>query len=138
MKVEKLDHVAIRVKNLKEATKFFSEVFGMDFAQLGETPAADARSVIEPMGVEIVEPLTLDGATAKAIEKSGEGLSVLSLKVTNLDEAHAEMKAHGVRLVSKIENAGPYRAFIYHPKDTYGVMIELIEYKDKHPLAALK
>jgi methylmalonyl-CoA/ethylmalonyl-CoA epimerase len=138
VKVEKLDHIAIRVKNLKEANKFFAEVFGMEFIQLGEIADADARSSIESMGVEIIEPLTPNGVTAKAIEKGGEGLSLLSLKVTNIDEAAAEMKARGIRLVGKVENPGLSRAFIYHPKDTYGVMIELIEYKDKHPLAAMK
>ncbi len=138
MKVAKLDHVAIRVKNLKEASKFFSELFGMEFTQLGEIPAMDVRSSIDPMGIELIEPLTPDGITAKTIEKAGEGLSLLSLKVTNLDEAAAEMKSHGIRIIGKIENPGVMRALIFHPKDTYGVMIELIEYKEKHPIASLK
>jgi methylmalonyl-CoA/ethylmalonyl-CoA epimerase len=138
MKVERIDHIAIRVKNLKEANKFFAEVFGMEFAQLGEIPAMDARSSIEPLGIEIVEPLSPNGPMAKSIEKAGEGLSLLSLKVDNLDEVAAVMKARGIRQIGKVER--PHigrRAFIYHPKDTYGVMIELIEYKDKHPIAAM-
>ena len=133
MKVERIDHVAIRVKNMKEACKLFSDLFGMQFTELGEIKDVDARSSIDSLGVEIIEPLTPDGVTAKALERAGEGLSLLSLKVTNLDEAADEMKSRGIRQVGKMDGGG-LRATIYHPKDTYGVMIELIEYKDKHPI----
>lgn len=133
MKVEKIDHIAIRVKNMKEACKFFSELFGMEFTELGEIKDMDARSSVEPLGVEIIEPLTPNGVTAKTLEHAGEGLSLLSLKVSNLDEAAAEMKSRGIRQVGKMDRAG-LRVVVYHPKDTYGVMIELIEYKDKHPM----
>ena len=133
MKVEKIDHIAIRVKNMKEACKFFSELFGMKFTELGEIKDMDARSSVEPLGVEIIEPLTPDGVTARTLERDGEGLSLLSLKVADLDEAAAEMKSRGIRQVAKMDRAG-LRVAVFHPKDTYGVMIELMEYETKHPM----
>jgi hypothetical protein len=48
------------------------------------------------------------------------------------------MKLHGIRLVGKVEKPKMgRRAFIYHPKDTYGVMIKLGEYREKHRIAAM-
>jgi len=135
MKIERIDHVAIRVKNMREACKFFSEVFGLEFTEIGENKEMDVRSSINALGIEVVEPLTPGGVTAKSIESGGEGLALLSLKVANIDEAAAEMRARGIKEVGKMERAG-VKVRIYHPKDTYGVMIELIEYKDKHPLLA--
>jgi len=132
MKIEKIDHIAILVKDLNKAEKFFSDLFQMKFTILGEIKEVDARSMMEPSGIEIIEPLTPDGPTAKTLERRGEGLTLISLKVSNLDEGMAEMKARGIRLVAeKHENV---RLALYHPKDTYGVMIELIEYETEHPL----
>jgi len=132
MKIEKIDHVAILVKDLSKAEKFFSDLFEMEFAKLGEVEEVDARSMMEASGIEILEPLTPDGPTSKTLENRGEGLTLISLKVPNLEEAMAEMKAKGIRLVA--ERHEDVRLAVYHPKDTYGVMIELIEYNAEHPL----
>jgi methylmalonyl-CoA/ethylmalonyl-CoA epimerase len=132
MKIEKIDHVAILVKDLNKAEKFFSDLFETRFSSLGEVKEVDARSMMEPFGIEIIEPLTPDGPTAKNLERRGEGLTLISLKVPNLDEAMAEMKAKGIRLVA--ERHEDVRLAIYHPKDLCGVMIELIEYDAEHPL----
>lgn len=132
MKIEKIDHVAILVEDLNKAEKFFSDLFEMKFAKLGEVKEVDARSMMESSGIEIIEPLTPDGPTAKNLERRGEGLTLISLKVHNLDEAMAEMKARGIRLVA--ERHEDVRLAVYHPKDTCGVMIELIEYDAEHPL----
>ena len=135
MKIEKIDHIVIGVKDLKKATEFFADLLGTEFTNVGEFKELDVRSCIEPLGIEIVEPLTPDGTTAKAIERRGEGVTLLSLKVPNLEEAIAEMKIRGIRQVRTVEY-GNWKAALFHPADTYGVMIELTEYKQKHTLAA--
>ena len=47
----------------------------------------------------------------------------------------AEMEAKGVRKTYQVEfpGHGKLRAAFFHPKDTFGVMIELIEYETEHP-----
>ncbi len=81
-----------------------------------------------PLGIGIAEPLTPDAALAKVIERRGEGLSVLSLKVANLEEAISEMKSRGIRQIGSQEHSN-IRAAMFHPADAFGVMIELIEHK---------
>jgi len=133
MKVEKISQVAILVKDLEKASKFFADLLETEFTKLGEFEEWDANSLISPLRVELIEPLTTDGPTSKVIERRGEGLSFLSLKVTNIEEAVAEMKSRGIRLIRRVERSS-FRGATFHPKDTYGVMIELLEYKAKHPL----
>ena len=53
----------------------------------------------------------------------------------NLEEVMAEMKSRGIKLVREQRNENMSIA-VYHPKDTFGVMIELIGYKSKHPLVS--
>lgn len=132
MKVEKIDHIAINVRNLEKATIFFANLLGTTFSKPAEFEEIDIRSSMDPLGIELVEPLAPDGVTAKTIERRGEGLSLLSLKVPNLEEAISEMESRGIRPVARMER-GKMKIAIFHPNDTYGVMIELIEYETEHP-----
>ena len=136
MKVEKIDHVMIFVRDLERARKFFADLLDTEFSEPVKVKEADAISSMDPLGLELVTPLTPDGVSAKAMERRGEGLALLSLKVPNIDEAIAEMKSKGIRLVAWVERA-EMKAAIFHPKDTYGMMIELTEYKAKHPVPTL-
>ena len=136
MKVEKINHVMIYVRDLEGARKFFADLLDTEFSEPIKIKEADAISSMDPLGLELVTPLTPDGVSARAMERRGEGLALLSLKVPNIDEAIAEMKSRGIRLVAWIERP-KMKAAIFHPKDTYGMMIELTEYKVKHPVPTL-
>jgi len=138
MKIEKIDHVAIRVKDVDKARKFFSEAFGCDFKSLGNSPELDIKSIMDTHGIELVEPYSEDGPNARMLAKYGEGLTLLSLKVPDLDQAVEHVKKMGVR-VTAVVKTGDMRMAILHPKDTFGVQIELIEYPGEHPaLSAIK
>ncbi len=127
MKFEKIDHVGIMVKDLEKASKFFAELFDTEFNIRDIDTESDIRaSMSHPINIELVTPLKQDGEAAKALEHRGEGLTMLSLKVPNLEEAIANMESHGVRLLRREELPEAKMAF-FHPKDLYGVMIELIE-----------
>lgn len=132
MKIECIDHVAINVKDLDKAREVFSNLFGMKFSPVVESQEIDVVSTIEANGIELVAPYLPDGPTAKAIRNRGEGLSLISLKVVNIDEAMAEMKSRGIRLVSTLQDK-TLKAALYHPGDMFGVMIELVTYDKEHP-----
>ncbi len=123
MKVDRVSHVAILVKDLEKTSKFFGELFNTKFTGPTELKEADVKTMASPIGIEIVSPLTPDGPTSKTLERRGEGLAMLAIRVANLDQAMADMQKHGVRLLGK---ATP-KAAQYHPRDLHGVMIELIE-----------
>ncbi len=121
MKIEKIGYVTIRVKDLEEAGKVFADLFDMEFTSHGENPQLDIRNLISPF-IELITPLTPDGPVARTLEKSGEGVALVSFKVANIEEAVAEMKSKGIRQIWHREK----RALV-HPKDLYGVMVELVE-----------
>ena len=136
MKLEKIDHIAILVQDLDKAKDFFSDLFEIEFSIIGKL--GDVRSIMDPSGIEIIEPVDPDGPAAKALKKRGQGFYVLSLKVANRDEAIAKMKSKGVRVIEQFER-GKAKVALFHPKDTYGIMIEFIEYESEHPcVTALK
>ena len=123
MKVEKINSVAIMVKDLEKSSKFFGDLLGTEFSGLNEERNTDVKTLNSPLGIMLVTPLSPDGPSAKAIESRGEGMALLILKVSNLKEAVADMESHGVRCI-----VGPSaKSAIFHPTDLHGVMIELVE-----------
>ena len=126
MKVEKIHHVSIMVKDLEKAGKFLGDLFGTEFSGPHESKELDVRFLTSPLGINLVIPLSPDGPSARALDRRGEGVSMLVLSVPNLKEAIADMESHGVRLVGR-EDRPSAKTAVFHPKDLYGVLIELME-----------
>jgi len=125
MKIENIDHVTIYVRDLEKAKQFFSQLLDSEFADIVEGEVLNLRRSMGPAGIELIEPLTPDGPVARTIEKKGEGLHLVSLKVSDFDKAVAEMESRGVRVAANIGRPGA-RLALFHPKDTYGVMLEFV------------
>ena len=133
MKVNKLDHISIAVKNLDEARKIWEPILGKsepDDQYIDESEKIRvARYTLGQVGFELMESTTPDGDVAKFIKKRGEGVMVISLNVNNTQEAMDELKAKDYPFVG---GARPFRdcefAFV-HPKAVNGVLLELIDYK---------
>lgn len=125
MKIQKIHHVSIMVKDLEKAGKLYSDLFGIKFKGPYEQKALDVRVLSSSIGINLVAPLTPDGPSAKTLERRGEGLSMLVLNVPNIEQAVADMSRRGVRLVGREERTTAKTA-TFHPKDLHGVFIELI------------
>ncbi len=131
MKVEKIDHIHIYVKDLGAATSLFSRIMGTTFSAPITLDKFGLRSTLEPLGLELIGATTPEGPVGRAIAKKGEGLAAISLKVPDIEEAKKELLAMGLRLVSELETGGLKEAQ-FHPADAHGVMIELCEYDEVH------
>jgi methylmalonyl-CoA/ethylmalonyl-CoA epimerase len=133
MKINKLDHICIAVRNLEAAKKIWEPILGKnepDDAYIDEPEKIKvARYWVGGVGFELMESLTPDGDVAKFIDKRGEGVMLVSLNVDNTRDAMAELKARDYPFIG---GARPFRdsefAFI-HPKSVNGVLLELIDYK---------
>ena len=120
MKVEKIHHVALMVEDLEKAQKLYSDLFG-EFSGPNESKETDVKNYFSPLGIELVTPLTPDGPSARLLQSKGQGIIMLVLQVPNIEEAIADMEAHGVRCVAKSASSANF-----HPKDTHGTMIRLV------------
>ncbi|GAI26160.1 unnamed protein product [marine sediment metagenome] len=135
MKVNKIDHICIAVKNLEEARKVWEPILGKPQP---DDPYVDepekirvARYWLGEVGFELMESTSPDGDVAKFIERRGEGVMIISFNVDNTREAIDELTAKDYPFIG---GARPFRdcefAFI-HPKAVNGVLLELIDYKWK-------
>lgn len=134
MKVLKVDHIGIVVKDLAESLKFYADALGMEATGTEVVPEQKVKVAFLPCGdseLELMEPTDPDGPVAKFIEKRGEGLQHIALRVDDLEEALAMMQEKGLRLIDERPRygAGGARIAFLHPKATNGVLLELTERK---------
>lgn len=128
MRVEKIDHVHIFVKDLEGAMKFFSDIMGTKFiGPIDRRPERQCRYAFDNMGLELVSPTSPDDPWAPIMKKQGEGIFSLGLKVTDIDEAVTELEAKGLKLDRRGE-IPDIKYAIFHPEGARGVRLELVQY----------
>jgi len=137
MKIEKMEVVGIDVQDIEKAARLFEDLLGIKFRHCrfgvdvkprsAETQAPDPaapdlnsiRLAIDPTGyLELVQT----GAAS-----TREGFRNVHFKVTDIEEAKAEMKQKGIRLIAD-SHIGGLREAIFHPDDLHGVRLCLVQY----------
>lgn len=135
MKVLKIDHLGIAVHSIDEAKRLFQDTLGLSFEGAETVAEQKVTTAFFPVGdseVELLESTAPDGPIAKYLEKRGEGVQHIAFRVENLEEALAELKEKGIRLIDEKprKGAGGAKIAFLHPKSTHGVLIELSERED--------
>ncbi len=135
MKVLKIDHLGIAVHSIEEAKKLFQDTLGLKFEGSETVAEQKVTTAFFPVGdseVELLESTAPDGPIAKYLEKRGEGIQHIAFRVENIEEALAELKEKGIRLIDEKPRmgAGGAKIAFLHPKSTHGVLIELSERED--------
>lgn len=132
MKPTIVDHIGIAVKSIEESLKFWEDAMGIKchgVEEVAEQKVKTAFLPLEDTEIELLEPTSADSPVAKFIEAKGEGIHHLAIRVENLEEALAELKAKGIRLIDEKPRCGAGGAKIafLHPKATGGILLELSE-----------
>ena len=125
-----LDHIGIAVGDLAQALAFYRDALGLEVEPPEEVPSQRVRAHFVPVGeatIELLEPTSGDSPIAKFIEKRGPGVHHVTLRVDDIREALARLRARGVRLIDEAPREGAAGALIafVHPASTHGVLVEL-------------
>ena len=132
MKVNKIDHICIAVRDLDAARKIWEPLLGKDQPDDAYVDEPEkirvARYWVGEVGFELMESTAPDGDVARHIDKRGEGVMLISLNVDNTRQAVAELEPQGYPFIG---GPRPFRdcefTFI-HPRKLNGVLLELIDY----------
>jgi len=136
MNLKNIDHIGIAVSNLQESLSFWERSLGIELHGIEEVAEQNVRTAFLPVGgteIELLEPTNVDSSVARFIEKRGEGLHHIAIRVDDIEVALAELKAKGIQLIDEKPRNGASGARIafVHPKATHGVLLELCERKRK-------
>jgi len=128
----RLDHTAICVKDMKASIALIEDILGQRVAHEEHVAAqkVDAAFFDFPNGasLELVAPRGNAGLE-KFLEKRGDGLHHLALRVKDIDGVLRRLEARGVPLIDKVGRPGArgHRVAFLHPKAFGGTHLELVE-----------
>jgi len=135
MKIKRIAHLGIAVKDLDDALRFFTDDLTL---QLTHTEDYQGMKIgFLPVGessIELLQDVSGASAIKKFIEKNGEGIQHIAFEVDNIEAAVAELKAKGVKLIDETPRQGAHGmtiAFI-HPKASRGILMELCQPTESH------
>ncbi|MFP4158818.1 MAG: methylmalonyl-CoA epimerase [Desulfobacterales bacterium] len=132
MKVLHIDHIGVAVNSNQESKAFWSDILGLPFEGEETVEQQKVKTAFFPVDkseVELLESTDPEGPVSKFIEKKGQGVHHIALRVDDIDSALAELKEKGIKLIDetpRIGAGGAKIAFI-HPKASGGVLVELCE-----------
>lgn len=134
MKIIKVDHIGVAVRDSEAGIKFFSNLLGLKLEGQEVVAEQKVKTTFLPVGdteVELLEATEPDSPIAKFLEKRGEGIHHIAFSVEDIDSALKELKEHGIGLIDETPRigAGNKRIAFLHPKYTFGVLVELSESK---------
>lgn len=132
MNTLRLDHIGIAVEKIDAALPVWEGVLGLPLHGIEEVAEQKVKTAFMPIGeskIELLETTDPEGPIGKFIAAKGQGVHHLAFRVANIDEALAELKTKGVRLIDETPRygAGGARIAFIHPKATGGVLVELCE-----------
>jgi methylmalonyl-CoA/ethylmalonyl-CoA epimerase len=136
MKKPTLDHIGIAVRSIESAGIY--QALGLTVDDVETVASQRVRTAFLAVGdanLELLEPTSPDSAVAKFIEKRGEGIHHICLRVDDLEAHLRRLQAAGYRLINPhpVPGAHGCRVAFLHPSAGNGVLIELSERVARQP-----
>lgn len=133
--IGRLNHVGIAVPSIDDAKATYRDLYGVPLSEMTETRELPAQGVkfafvnVANSQIELIEPLGADSPIRNFLEKNPKGgQHHVCFEVADIYAARDEMVVRGAKVLNepRIGAHGTPIIFI-HPKDSNGVLIELME-----------
>jgi methylmalonyl-CoA/ethylmalonyl-CoA epimerase len=138
-----LDHVGVAVADLETAITFYRDVLGLRVVhrednleqQVAEVMLAGSEPRLVNNQLQLLMPLTENSALKRFLVRRGSGLHHVAYAVSDVRSASRILRQCGVRVLYDAPRAGTRGSQInfVHPKDTGGVLLELVEHAAADP-----
>jgi methylmalonyl-CoA/ethylmalonyl-CoA epimerase len=129
-----IDHVGVAVPDLDDAIAFYRDTFGMEVLHEETNEEQGVREAMVGVGdsgscIQLLAPLDDESTIAKFLDRSGPGMQQLAYRVTDVEAVAEVLRGRGVRTQYDEPRRGTAgsRINFLHPKDTGGVLVELVQ-----------
>ena len=133
MKIKRIAHLGIAVKDLEAPKKLYSETLGLKLK--GEEVVAAQKVKVSFIQVgesnlELLLPTQHDSPWPSSWKPRAKASIIWPWRWRTSTAAVEELKAAGVRLIDETPREGAHGALVafIHPKATYGLLVELCQY----------
>ncbi len=134
--IDKIDHIGIAVRSLKEMIPFYRDVLGLRFVGEEEVPEQRVRVAMFQVGevrIELLEPTDPTSPITRFLEKKGPGLHHVAFGTKSIENALEKIQEQGVELIDEKPRPGAHNTSIafLHPASTGKVLLELCQPGDE-------
>ena len=136
---ERIDRIALQVKDVDAMARDLEDVFGIKFAIL-DLPRFNARVGLSDANLELVSPLSRDRPMTTAGNFGGDVLVALGFKVKDIEKAKQVMRERGIDLYNSVEVETPggfKESYLTRTKAFGGIPLSLEQYEGDSFVRAL-
>ena len=132
MKIIGIEHIGIAVKSIDKRSPFWEHVLGIKSTGREKVLDEGVETGIYDIGrgkIELLESVKSDSSIQKFMDKKGEGIHHVCLKVDDVYNAIAELKEKGISVIYQKPKKGAegFLVTFIHPRDSGGVLVELAQ-----------
>ena len=129
-KVIKIDHIALASNNAQKVNEFLMNMLSIKKYRQEKVDSELVKTSFFKVGdvnIETLEPLTDESTISSYLEKNGPGIHHIAFLVDNIIAAIDYFKNNNIRVIYDPPKVGASNKLItfLHPKDTFGVLIEI-------------
>ncbi len=130
--MNKIEHIGIAVKSLKDANDLFSKLFGEPQYKVEDVKSEGVSTSFFKVGdnkIELLEATNEDSPIAKFIDKKGEGIHHIAFDVDDIEAEIKRLTKEGFKVLNETPKKGADNKLVafLHPKSSNGVLIELCQ-----------
>ncbi|MCB4807211.1 methylmalonyl-CoA epimerase [Tamlana sp. 62-3] len=130
--MNKIEHIGIAVKSLKDSNALFEKLFGAKHYKIEEVASEGVKTSFFKVGenkIELLEATNPNSPIAKFINNKGEGIHHIAFHVTDMKSEIKRLKNEGFTVLNDNPKVGADNKLVafLHPKSSNGVLIELCQ-----------
>ncbi len=128
----KIDHIGVAVFDLDAAIDWYTRFLGAKLLQRETNPeqmVEEALLIVGGLTFQLITPIGELSPINKFLSTKGQGMQQIAFKVSNLNAAVDYARENNIRVIFKESKTGTSgsRINFLHPKDCFGLLIELVE-----------
>ena len=129
-----VDHIGIAVRDLDEGIALYRDLLGLELERTEEVPQENVRVAFLKLDrsgavghVELLAPMSDEGAIARFIAKKGPGLHHIAIAAEHIEPVLERCREAGMTLLDETPRtgAGGKQIAFLHPRSGGGVLIEV-------------
>lgn len=129
--MKKIEHIGIAVKKLSESIPLFEKLLNSPCYKTEVVESEKVNTGFFHTGdskIELIEAYAPGSPIEKFIEKRGEGLHHIAFEVEDIEEEITRLKNEGFLFINESPKEGADNKMVcfLHPKQTNGILIELV------------
>lgn len=130
--INKIEHIGIAVKSIKDSNRLFESLFGKVHYKIESVESESVNTSFFKLGkskIELLEATDDEGPIAKFIAKKGEGIHHIAFDVDDIEAEIKRLTKEGFIVLNEKPKKGADNKLVafLHPKSTNGVLIELCQ-----------